>query len=130
MACSNLKPWSQSVLLQAFVYPLVADYAQRPGCSDNGVAVMVPARELRENLLQELLGHPRIFPPESMLWLGRPPTSTPTSIAWDEVLARELEKQEHQAREALAECKNTRKKHWSPWQMHCSSATWAQSGAT
>ena len=66
---------------------------------------MVPTRELREGLLHEFLGHPRIFPPESMLWLGRPPTSQPKGTTWDEVLAQELEKQEHPARELLAECK-------------------------
>ena len=95
----------KSALLQAFVYSLVADYAKRPECRDNVVAVMVPTRELREDLLQELLGHPHIFPPESMLWLGRPPTSQPKGTTWDEVLAQELEKQEHPARELLAECK-------------------------
>ena len=40
-----------------------------------------------------------------MLWLGRPPTSKPNSITWDEVLAQELEKQEHPARGLLADCK-------------------------
>ena len=74
---------------------------------------MAPTRELREDLLQELLANRAFSHPESLLWLGAATDLEAKCNTWDEVLARGLEKREHQAREALAECKN-KKKHWTP----------------
>ena len=56
-------------MLQALVYALARRYASDAAYKKKAVAVLLPSRELREDLLQDFRGFRELFPAEK-LWLA------------------------------------------------------------
>ena len=62
--------------------------ANNPEDDDKVLLVLLPSRELREDLARDIIGND-VFLQQEILWLGRPPTGSALGM-WDELLQDRL----------------------------------------
>jgi hypothetical protein len=93
----------KTALLNAILFSVAQKY-QKDNCLDKVVLVLVPSRELRHDLCQDIIAA-NAFPPEAVLWLGRPPEGR--DGLWDELLEDRLKELQQETWKQLDELKNS-----------------------
>ena len=86
------------------MYAATSGYkANSPQDDDNVLLVLLPSRELREDLARDIIGND-VFLQQEILWLGRPPTDSALGM-WDELLQDRLKEIQAEAWSQLGQIK-------------------------
>ena len=79
----------KTALLNSILYAATSSYkANNPADVDKVLLVLLPSRELREDLARDIIGND-VFLQQEILWLGRPPAGSTLGM-WDELLQDRL----------------------------------------
>ena len=94
----------KTALLNSILYAATLSYqANSPEDDDKVLLVLLPSRELREDLARDIIGND-VFLQQEILWLGRPPTDSALGM-WDELLQDRLKEIQAEAWSQLDQIK-------------------------
>ena len=94
----------KTALLNSILYAATLSYqANSPEDDDKVLLVLLPSRELREDLARDIIGND-VFSQQEILWLGRPPTGSALGM-WDELLQDRLKEIQAEAWSQLDQIK-------------------------